>query len=54
MIERRMIHVDGISEQTVPPEFASVWAAEGFSTYFGAPLIAKGKVVGVLEIFHRT
>jgi HD-GYP domain-containing protein (c-di-GMP phosphodiesterase class II) len=29
-------------------------AAEGFSTYLGAPLIAKGKVVGVLEIFHRT
>jgi response regulator RpfG family c-di-GMP phosphodiesterase len=54
VIERRLIRVDSISDQTVPPEFASVWAAEGFSTYFGAPLIAKGKVVGVLEIYHRT
>jgi len=27
---------------------------EGFITYFGVPLIAKGKIKGVLEIFHRT
>ena len=26
---------------------------EGFVSYYGAPLIAKGKVLGVLEIFHR-
>ncbi|MDZ7843601.1 MAG: HD domain-containing phosphohydrolase [Anaerolineales bacterium] len=26
---------------------------EGFRSYYGFPLIAKGKVVGVLEIFHR-
>ncbi len=28
--------------------------SEGFATYFGVPLIAKGRVNGVLEIFHRT
>jgi len=28
-------------------------AAEGFVTYSGTPLIAKGEVKGVLEIFHR-
>jgi len=27
---------------------------EGFSAYFGAPLIAKGFVKGVLETFHRS
>lgn len=27
---------------------------EGFRTYIGAPLIVKGKVIGVLEIFNRT
>ncbi len=54
VVERRMIHVNGITELTVPTEFASIWAAEGFCTYYGAPLIAKGKVVGVLEIFHRS
>jgi GAF domain-containing protein len=26
---------------------------EGFSVYYGTPLIAKGKVIGVLEVFHR-
>ncbi len=54
VVERRIITVDGSTDLTVPPDFTSVWAAEGFSTYFGVPLIAKGKVVGVLEIFHRS
>lgn len=27
---------------------------EGFQSYFGAPLMAKGQVLGVLELFHRT
>jgi PAS domain S-box-containing protein len=26
---------------------------EGFRSYFGAPLVSKGRVRGVLEIFHR-
>lgn len=29
-------------------------AREGFKSYFGAPLIAKGQVLGVLELFHRS
>jgi GAF domain-containing protein len=32
---------------------AQVLAGEDFHTYFGIPLIAKGQVKGVLEIFHR-
>ncbi len=32
------------------PRFAS----EGFQCYYGLPLIAKGRVRGVLEIFHRS
>jgi PAS domain S-box-containing protein/putative nucleotidyltransferase with HDIG domain len=27
---------------------------EGFVSYYATPLIAKGKILGVLEIFHRT
>jgi PAS domain S-box-containing protein len=27
---------------------------EGFRCYFGVPLVAKGRVRGVLEVFHRT
>jgi PAS domain S-box-containing protein len=29
------------------------WPGEGFSSYCGVPLIAKGKIKGVLELFHR-
>ena len=32
---------------------APLLAAEGFAAYYGMPLIAKGKIKGVLEIFHR-
>ncbi|TAK11572.1 MAG: HD domain-containing protein [Anaerolineae bacterium] len=28
-------------------------AREGFKSYFGAPLVAKGELIGVLEIYHR-
>jgi HD-GYP domain-containing protein (c-di-GMP phosphodiesterase class II) len=36
-----------------PPEYAPTYTSEGFISYFGIPLIAKGQVKGVLEIFHR-
>jgi response regulator RpfG family c-di-GMP phosphodiesterase len=52
--ERRIIHVTELADQEVSPEFVMMWAKEGFSTYFGVPLIAKDKMVGILEIYHRT
>jgi GAF domain-containing protein len=33
---------------------APILAQEGFVSYYAAPLIAQGKVKGVLEIFHRS
>ena len=30
------------------------WRQEGFVSYFGLPLIAKGEVKGVLELYHRS
>lgn len=30
------------------------FSEEGFVSYYGVPLIAKGKLVGVLEIYHRS
>jgi len=35
------------------PRFET-WQQEGFVSYFGLPLIAKGEVKGVLELFHRS
>lgn len=52
--ERKMIHIPDLST----PENGSWGSAfvkeEGFLCYFGVPLIAKGSVKGVLELFHRT
>ncbi|MCJ7735340.1 MAG: GAF domain-containing protein, partial [Anaerolineales bacterium] len=30
-----------------------MFAMEGFRSYYGIPLIAKGKILGVMEVFHR-
>ncbi len=30
------------------------FAGEGLVCYYGLPLIAKGRVLGVLEVFHRS
>jgi PAS domain S-box-containing protein len=35
------------------PGFAALWAGEGFAAGYGVPLICKGTVRGVLEVFHR-
>lgn len=32
----------------------SMVTREGFVSYFGAPLLARGEVLGVLELFHRS
>lgn len=29
------------------------FALEGFQSYYGIPLVAKGRILGVLEVFHR-
>lgn len=31
-----------------------LWEKEGIISYYGSPLVAKGDVVGVLEVYHRT
>ena len=32
----------------------TLWTGEDFVCYYGVPLISKGQVKGVLEVFHRT
>jgi putative nucleotidyltransferase with HDIG domain len=36
------------------PQFGKFWKEEGFACYWGVPLIVKGEVKGVLEVYHRT
>ncbi|MFT3895658.1 MAG: response regulator [Anaerolineales bacterium] len=48
--ERRLIQVLDLNEKPLHRSMPE----EGFVCYFGVPLIAKGKVKGVMEIFHRS
>ena len=53
--ERRLIHIpDLYSYEDHIFLKHSLIRDEGFISYYGLPLIAKGKVLGVLEIFNRT
>jgi len=51
--DKTIVHVADLrqEERTVFPD--SILALEGFVAYWGVPLIAKGRVNGVLELFHR-
>ncbi|MHB8113919.1 MAG: GAF domain-containing protein, partial [Bellilinea sp.] len=53
-LERRTVSVTNLLENNTPLIRTSFFANEGFVTYFGTPLIAKGQVNGVLEVFHHT
>jgi putative nucleotidyltransferase with HDIG domain len=52
-LERRIIHVPDLSESEGTECLKPVFAEEDIVAYYGVPLIAKGKIIGVLEIFHR-
>lgn len=53
VIERRVLKVNLPTETDSPFEASQHFKEEGFQTYIGVPLIAKGVVKGVLELFHR-
>jgi putative nucleotidyltransferase with HDIG domain len=51
--ERRSIRIDRLKDQPDDPPRAALLADEDFASYFGVPLIAKGTIKGVLEIYQR-
>lgn len=52
-LEQQRIHVPNLADVKDNFTRAPLFVGEGFITYFGVPLLAKGQVKGVLEIFHR-
>jgi len=52
-LERRIISIPDITEAGDGLKRSLLLPEEGFIAYYGVPLIAKGQVKGVLEIFHR-
>ena len=54
VMQRKWLRVDDLSKGVdgiIPPRWVK---AERFSAYIGVPLITKGEVLGVLEIFQRS
>jgi len=51
-LERRIIHVSDLAKTEF--ERLPFFSSEKFIVYYGVPLIAKGRVLGVLEIFNRS
>ncbi len=51
-LERRTIHIPDLKRENSFTR-SPLLPAEDFVTYFGFPLIARGEVKGVLEVFHR-
>lgn len=53
-LERRLISLPDMSVGDLPFVRKDLQNAEGFRSYYALPLISKGVVKGVLEIFNRT
>jgi response regulator RpfG family c-di-GMP phosphodiesterase len=52
--ERRALYVDNMGKRSQNYPTASLPAGEDFVSYYGLPLITKGKVNGVMELFQHT
>ncbi len=52
--EQRLVHIPNLAND--PKNFlpADFLIGEGLVSYYGMPLIVKGTVVGVMEVFHRS
>lgn len=53
-LKRRIVKIPNLPEAEESFARTLLLAGENFISYYGVPLIAKGQVKGVLEIFHRT
>lgn len=54
VVNREILHIEDLHENPNRSARADLLFHEQFVSYYGVPLVAKGLVKGVLEIFHRT
>jgi len=52
--QSEVIHIQNILNEATSLRQSPMINSEQFISYFGVPLITKGKVKGVLELFHRS
>jgi putative nucleotidyltransferase with HDIG domain len=53
ILERAPLYITDLNASRDDLSLAMHLVNEGFTAYYGSPLISKGQVKGVLEIFHR-
>jgi PAS domain S-box-containing protein len=53
-LQRSIVHIPDLAKEHDNFLRKILLAGEDFVSYYGVPLIAKGEVMGVLELFHRT
>jgi PAS domain S-box-containing protein len=53
-MDRRVVHIQNLALDLKDSSLSDKLKEEGFVGYSGAPMIVKGKVIGVLEAFDRS
>jgi putative nucleotidyltransferase with HDIG domain len=53
-LERKTVFVSSDLHAQTDADTALIYRKEGFVAYAGVPLIAKGQIKGVLEVYHRS
>jgi len=53
VLDRKVIHIADLNSRQTSFLRSPLISQENFIAYYAVPLIVKGQVVGVLEIFHR-
>jgi PAS domain S-box-containing protein len=54
VLERRMMQIPNLADEPDNLLLQALLKDENFVSYHGVPLIVKGVVIGVLEVFHRS
>jgi PAS domain S-box-containing protein/putative nucleotidyltransferase with HDIG domain len=53
-LKRKTVRIDDLKDSTKVDKVPKRWKDEDFLSYYGIPLLVKGELKGILEIFHRS
>ncbi|HXQ38893.1 MAG TPA: HD domain-containing phosphohydrolase, partial [Anaerolineales bacterium] len=53
-VERKMLNISDLTRDGTEFNRSPHFIEEHFISYYGVPLMAKGRILGVLEMFHRS
>jgi putative nucleotidyltransferase with HDIG domain len=51
--ERKALHINDLGKADSDPVQGPLLEREHFATYYAVPLVAKGRIQGVMEVYHR-